>query len=55
MEKDPIKKIVSVNVSPAVFCLFDFLTLEDGTSGLSQSINKEFLLYAASYVRRVKI
>jgi hypothetical protein len=34
-DKDPKKKIVSVNFSHAVFCLLDFLTREDGTDRFS--------------------
>jgi len=41
------KKIVSVNVSHALFCLFDLLTFEDGTNRLSWRVGKELLLYVA--------
>jgi len=41
------KKRLSVNVSHAVFCLFDLLTFEDGTDRLSWRVGKELPLYAA--------
>jgi hypothetical protein len=53
--KNPRKKILSVNVTPALFSLLEFSTLEDGTSGLFRSIDKEFSSYAMSYLRRVEI
>jgi len=39
-----LKETVSVDVSDAVFFHLDFLTLEDGTSRLSQNVGKELPL-----------
>jgi len=47
MDKFPKKKIVSVDLYCAVFCLLDFLTLEAGTSRLSSYIGAELPLPAA--------
>jgi len=54
MDKVPKKKIVSVNFSCAVFSLFDFLTLEDGTDRLSQNVLKDLPFYTV-YLRRTEI
>jgi hypothetical protein len=45
------QNIVPVNFSHAVFSLLDFLTLEDGTDGLSRNVGTELPLYAAQYLR----
>jgi len=36
---------VPVNLSHALFCLFDFLTLEDGTNKLFHNVGAELPLY----------
>jgi len=41
MDKAPKKKTVSVNFWRALFSLFDYLTLEDGTNGMSQNVSAE--------------
>ena len=41
------KKIVSVNLSHALFCFLDFFTFGNETDMLSSNIGKEFQLYAA--------
>jgi hypothetical protein len=41
------KKVVSVNFSRALFCLLDFLTLEDGMNKFFQNVGVELPLYAA--------
>ena len=43
--KSQRKKIMSVNLGPAMFSLLDFLTLENGTDRLSWNISKEFPFY----------
>jgi hypothetical protein len=43
----PKTKIVSANVSHALFSHLDFLTPEDGTDGLSSYFGKELVFYAA--------
>jgi len=52
---DGSHKILSVNFSRAVFCLSDFLILEDRIGRLSQNISKELPLCAAWYLRRAQI
>jgi hypothetical protein len=47
LDKDPKKKIVSVNFSHALFSLLDFFTLENATDMLCSNISKEFQLYTA--------
>ena len=47
MEKVSKKKIVSINLSHALFCFLDFFTFENGTDMLSSNTGKEFQLYAA--------
>ena len=41
----PKKKIVSINISRALFSLFDLLTFDDGIDRLSQNIGAELPLY----------
>jgi len=42
IDEVPKNKTVLVNFRHAVFCLFNVLTLEGGTSRLSQNISNEF-------------
>jgi len=46
LDEVPKKKIVSGNVSCALFSLLDFLFLEDGIDMLSQNVGKELPLYS---------
>jgi len=39
--------MVSVNFSRPLFCLLDFLTVEDGTDKMSWNVGRELPLYAA--------
>ena len=41
------KKRLSVNFIPAVFCLLDFLTFEDGDDRLSRNVGNELSVFAA--------
>ena len=50
----PQKKNVSVNFMYVLFCLWAFLTPEDGTNRLSQNVGNELLLYAAQYLSRMQ-
>jgi hypothetical protein len=47
MDKVPKKKIVSVNITHAVFSLLDLLNLEDRSNRFYQNLNEELLLCAA--------
>ena len=53
--KPPKKKIVSVNFCRALFSLFGYLTLEDGTNGMSQNVSAELPFQAVKYLRTVQI
>jgi len=53
--QNPQKKIMSGNFSHAVYCLLDFLNLEDETNRLFPNVDKELLLCAAWYLTRAQI
>jgi hypothetical protein len=48
MDKSPLeKRIMAVNVSCALFSLFDLLTLDDGSDTLSRYVGNNLPPYAA--------
>jgi hypothetical protein len=49
------QKRLSVNFSPALYSLLDFLTSEDGADSLSQNVGMELTLYAEYYSTRPQI
>jgi len=46
MDKVPEKKNMSINISCALFSLFDLCTFEDGSDRLSQNFGKQLPFYA---------
>jgi hypothetical protein len=51
----PKKKVVSVNLSRAIFCLLDFSTPEDGTNKMFHNVGAELPLYTALCLTRAHI